>query len=142
MHNIQYCYIDSQYYIEHPDLRQILDVDDTEKHNVRTHVCLNIKYLGNNILIPLRKNLGSATRPFGKIGFPVPSQSKPNAGLDYRYIMVINESKYLKFNRPRISNRQLAIIKNNYDTIQKEATIFCNFCRLCRLNQAHLHRQK
>ena len=46
----------------------ILDVDDGEKHNIRTHLCLNIQYNGKNVLIPLRKNLGDEVRPFGRIG--------------------------------------------------------------------------
>ena len=84
-------------------------------------LCLNVKYKGNNILIPLRKNLGAADRAFGKIGFPVPSMSKPKAGLDYRYIMVINDDKYLRFDTPRISNKQSTAIQDNYNVIEREA---------------------
>ena len=73
------------------------------------------------ILIPLRKNLGEADRVFGKIGFPVPSMSKPKAGLDYRYIMVIKDDKYLRFDTPRISKKQSTAIRDNYNVIEKEA---------------------
>lgn len=118
---IQYCYILDSYYEDYPDLVKILDVDDESKHNVRTHLCLSIKYLGNTILIPLRKNLGAPIRPYGKIGFPVPSQSKPYAGLDYRYIMIVNDNKYLRYDAPRITRRQQSIISDNYETIEKEA---------------------
>ena len=89
MANAQYCYITKEYYEDNPNLEKILDIDDCTKHSVRTHLCLNVKYNQNNVLIPLRKNLGQADRPFGKIGYSVPNQSKPNAGLDYRYIMVV-----------------------------------------------------
>lgn len=118
---VSYCYIVEEYYKDHPDLQKVLDVDDNTKHNIRTHLCLNIKYKGNNILIPLRKNLGAADRAFGKIGFPVPSMSRPKAGLDYRYIMVINDKKYLRYDTPRISNKQSAAIENNYSIIEREA---------------------
>ena len=91
-----YCYILEQYYIDHPGLEQILDVSDASKHNIRTHVCLEVQYNDNKILIPLRKSLGNPVRSFGKIGFSVPSKDKPNAGLDYRYIMVINDDKYIR----------------------------------------------
>ncbi|MCM1047199.1 MAG: hypothetical protein NC433_02090 [Clostridiales bacterium] len=116
-----YCYILEEYYKDYPDLQKVLDIDDATKHNVRTHLCLSVKYKENNILIPLRKNLGNADRVFGKIGFPVPSMSKPKAGLDYRYIMVINDDKYLRFDSPRISNKQAVAIHNNYDVIEREA---------------------
>lgn len=124
MTNVKYCYIKKQFYKDNPNLKKILDVNDSTKQSIRTHMCLNIHYLGNNILIPLRKNLGSPNRKFGKIGFPVPSKSKPNAGLDYRYIMVINDNKYLTFDTPRISNSQITIIKDNYKTIEKEAIAY------------------
>lgn len=121
MSDIQYCYIKEQYYIDNPSLVKILDIGDSSKHDIRTHICLNIQFDNNSILIPLRKNLGDPERKFGKIGFPVPSKSKPKAGLDYRYIMIINNMNYIRFDTPKISNSQIKIIENNYETIQKEA---------------------
>lgn len=121
MTTVSYCYILESFYEDYPNLVQILDIGDSSKHNIRTHICLQINYDGNNILIPLRKSLGDPIRKFGKIGFPVPSNSKPNAGLDYRYIMIINDSKYIRFDSPRIPIPQQRIIENNYNTIEKEA---------------------
>ena len=63
----------------------------------------------------------AADRASGKIGFPVPSMSKHKAGLDYRYIMIINDDKYLRFDVPRISNKQYSAIQNNYVIIKKGA---------------------
>ena len=119
--DVQYCYITEQYYIDNPNLIKVLDIGDSSRHNIRTHLCLSIRYLNNLILVPLRKNLGEADRKFGKIGFAVPSQSKPNAGLDYRYIMIINDMQYIRYDSPRISNSQIRIIDTNYNTIEKEA---------------------
>ena len=121
MSDIQYCYITEQYYIDNPTLIKILDIADSSKHNIRTHICLNIQFKNNSVLIPLRKNLGETNRKYGKIGFPIPSQSKPKAGLDYRYIMIINNVNYVRFDTPKISNSQIKIIENNYETIEKEA---------------------
>lgn len=121
-----YCYILEQYYIDHPGLEQILDVSDASKHNIRTHVCFEIKHNNNKILIPLRKSLGNPVRAFGKIGFSVPSKDKPNAGLDYRYIMVVNDDKYIRYDEPRIPKSQQKIIEDNYDTIKKEAVEYIN----------------
>lgn len=140
MDNIQFCYIIKQYYIDHPDLIKILDVDDTTKHNARTHLCLSIKYKNNHLLIPLRKNLGPAKRKFGTIGYPVPSASKPAAGLDYRYIMIINNINYLRFDIPRISNKQISIIKDNYSTIEKEAIDYINsYIRVANKGRVNLN---
>ena len=121
MSDIRYCYITEQYYIDNPTLIKILDINDSSKHNIRTHICLNVQFNGNSVLIPLRKNLGEPNRKFGKIGFSVPSLSKPKAGLDYRYIMIINNVNYIRFDTPKISNSQIKIIENNYKTIKKDA---------------------
>lgn len=118
--DVSYCYITEAYYIDHPNLKQILDIADHSKHNIRTHICLNISINGNNILVPLRKSLGDADRSFGKIGFSVPSDSKPKAGLDYRYIMIINNKKYIRLDNPRIPTSQQKIIQSNYSQIEKE----------------------
>lgn len=55
MGDTRYSYILQEYYEDHSDLEKILDLNDDTKHGIRTHSCLNIKYNGNNILIPLRK---------------------------------------------------------------------------------------
>lgn len=131
-----YCYIVEEYYKDHPDLQKVLDIDDVTKHNIRTHLCLSVKYKENNILIPLRKNLGDADRAFGKIGFPVPSMSKPKAGLDYRYIMVINDDRYLRFDTPRISNKQSTAIQDNYGVIEREAIEYIEaYIRVAKKNR-------
>lgn len=120
MQEIKYGYIIDAYYRDHPELVKILDIGDSAKHNIRTHICLNIEINKNSILVPLRKNLGAAIRPYGKIGYPVPSKNKPNAGLDYRYTMIISDKKYIRIDKPRIPARQIKIISNNYDTIKSE----------------------
>lgn len=55
MSDIRYCYITEQYYIDNPTLIKILDINDSSKHNIRTHICLNVQFNGNSVLIPLRK---------------------------------------------------------------------------------------
>lgn len=117
---IKFCYVTQEYYDDNPELIKILDINDKNKYNVRTHLCLNVKYNDNNVLVPLRKNLGDAVRLFGIIGYAVPSKSKPKAGLDYRYILIINDEKYIRYDKPRISNSQIKIITNNYNVIEKQ----------------------
>lgn len=121
MENIRYCYINKEYYEKNPGLIKILDELDEVKHSLRTHLFLNISFNNMNILIPLRKKLGESKRKFGKIGFSVPSESKPQAGLDYRYIMIIDDNSYFTIDAPRISKSQLKIIEDNYKKIEREA---------------------
>ena len=118
---MKYCYIRQDYFDEHSEFINLLKGNSQNDLNSRTYLCLQITYNGNNILIPLRNNLGEAIRVYGKIGYQVPSASRPNAGLDYRNIIIINEERYLVFLEPLIPRRQKKIIADNYKIIEKEA---------------------
>lgn len=123
---IRYGYLTKDYYRDHPNLLKILDVDEESKHNMRTHLCLNVSYNGYEILIPLRHNLGEEKRAYGRIGFSAPTQSKPTAGLDYRYMMIVDDSKYIRFDKPRIPYKQAELIKMNYERIEEQALEYIN----------------
>lgn len=127
MNEIRFCFIKESCYKEHPDIINVLDVGDSVKQSKRTHLCILIKLNNNQILIPLRNNLGKPLRKFGKIGFAVPSEKRPNAGLDYRYSLIINNNQYLEFHdSQKLPNSQYNIIANNYSTIKSEITVYIN----------------
>ena len=88
------CYIRENYFKEHSDFKKVLDPGDTSKQSKRTHLCVKVEIDSNQYYIPLRNNLGDPVRKFGRIGHSVPSSKRENAGLDYRYAMIINDSKY------------------------------------------------
>lgn len=136
MNTVTYCYISEIYYQDYSNLIKILDINDSSKHNIRTHICLKIKYNNHNILIPLRKQLPDSVRKYGRIGHSVPSQSKPNAGLDYRYIMIIKDDKYIRYDKPRIPNSQQNIIANEYTKIEQEALEYIKaYIRVAKKNR-------
>lgn len=125
--NIECVYIKEEYFILHSQYVKILDAGHTQKQSKRSYLYMKIKYEGNNLFIPLSRNLGKAERVFGKIGYSVPNASRPNAGLDYRYILVVNDEKYIE--RPdslRIPVSQYRTICDNYDKIEKEALAYVN----------------
>lgn len=97
MENVRCCYIKEDYFKEHKDFVNMLDPDNSSKQSKRTHLCVVININNNSIFVPLRNNLGNPIRKFGKIGFSVPSQKRPNAGLDYRYSLIINDEKYIEW---------------------------------------------
>ena len=50
--------------------------------------------------------------------------------------MIINDTKYLRFDGPRISSRQIAAIETGYATIEKEAIEYVNsYVRVARKNR-------
>lgn len=115
------CFIKKEYFEDNPNLIKILDVRDDVKKSRRTHVCVFLEIDGNTFYIPLRNNLKEPNRKFGIIGFSVPAETRPNAGLDYRYVLLINDKKYIEPHiKPRIPEPQYKIIDNNYDLIKKQ----------------------
>lgn len=127
MPDIYFCFIKEQYFTERPSMINMLDPHNTSKQAKRTHLCIRIKLNNNNVYIPLRNNLGNPIRKFGKIGFAVPSQKRPNAGLDYRYSLIINDDKYIEMQcSQKLPNAQYKLICDNYELIAKEITVYIN----------------
>jgi len=119
------CYIRKAYFEEHPNYIKMLDPGNTEKQSKRTHLCVKITIDSNHYYIPLRNNLGDAVKKFGRIGHAVPSAKRQNAGLDYRYALVINDDKYIELQKEiKIPNSQYKCIKKDLDAIRKEFEIY------------------
>ena len=115
------CYIRESYFKEQKDLKKVLDPGDTSKQSKRTHLCIKVEIDSNQYYIPLRNNLGDAVRKFGRIGHSVPSAKRKNAGLDYRYALIINDSQYIELQTElKIPNSQYRCIRNDMDIITKE----------------------
>lgn len=115
------CYIKEQYFRDHADFKKMLDTGNFVKQSKRTHLCISFIYNGNTVYVPLRNNLGLAIRPYGKIGYPVPSKKRPKAGLDYRYSLIINDNKYIEYpDIQKIPDSQADVLNNNYEIIKDE----------------------
>lgn len=102
-------------------LVEMLDSTDVEKQARRMYMFLSVFIDNNNILIPLRSELPDITK-LGLIGYHVPSEKRPNAGLDYRKMLIINDNNYLSpIYNLEIPLSQKNIISENYQTILKQA---------------------
>ena len=66
-------------------------------------------------------------RKYGRIGHSVPSEKRPNAGLDFRYALVINDDYYIEsVTDRRITKRQFKTIEEEYRKISNEFTVYLN----------------
>ena len=119
------CFIKEEFFTNHPSYTNMLDPKDSSKQASRTHVCLKITLDSNNYFLPLRSNLGADVRSFGRIGHAVPSASRPNAGIDFRHALVINDLTLINVHTEQvIPNSQLRKINEDYLQIQKEFDIY------------------
>ena len=120
--NFRSVLIKEEYFKDNSDFIKMLDEGEVDKQGRRNYIFIELKFKDNRLLVPLRTKLGSPNRLFGTIGFAVPSKNKPLAGLDYRYILIVNDEKYLEFQEQlEIPRSQQRILENNYKTIEYEA---------------------
>lgn len=104
---------------------KMLDAGDTNKQSHRTHLCVRIELCNNIFYIPLRNNLGDAVRKFGRIGHAVPSQKRENAGLDFRYALIVNDDSYIEWQKEKkIPEAQYRRIVSDYDMICQEFSVY------------------
>lgn len=125
MCNHHCCYIKESFFLAHPEYQKMLDPGNTAKQARRTHVCVQVAVEENCFYIPLRNNLGEAVRKFGRIGHPVPSHSRPKAGLDFRYAVIINDSQYIEpHTTQKLPNSQYTTIINAYEEIKQQFLVY------------------
>lgn len=123
----QLCFIRESYFKKNADFVKMLDSGNTNKQSKRTHVCVMIEVNSNKFYVPLRNNLGDEVRKFGRIGHAVPSDKRKDAGLDYRYALIVNDESYIEMQtEKKIPESQYRKIKNDYDTIKTEFTVYVN----------------
>lgn len=122
-----FCFIRESYFIKNSNFIKMLDCGDTKKQSRRTHLCIKIEKDGNNFCIPLRNNLGSDIRKFGRIGHSVPSDKRKNAGLDFRYALIVNNDSEIEPQiQKKIPESQYRRIKNEYSKIKEEFNVYVN----------------
>ena len=140
------CYIKESYFKKNISFQKLLDTGNTAKQSRRTHLCLKLEISGNKFYIPLRNHLGDEIRKFGRIGHAIPSEKRKDAGLDYRYTLIVNDDSYIELQtKKKIPESQYRKIKTDYEKIQKEFTVYvCGFkkaVRKDRIEKEPLYRE-
>ena len=140
------CFIREQYFLDNAHFIKMLDAGNTAKQSQRTHMCIEISANGNSFYIPLRRNLGADVRKFGRIGHSVPTNGRPDAGLDYRYSLIVNDSKYIEIPAAqRIPNSQYQKLVADFPVIQTEfeqyVTGFIKAAKKNRIEREPLYRE-
>lgn len=117
-------FIYKQYFIDNPCLEKLLDPGNTTKQSQRSYVCLKLFHEGNTILVPFRRNI-EPLRKFGVIGHSLPKRDDPNAGLDYRQILVINNDAYIEVPlRSKLPRAQEQLLNQDIVKIEQEVSAY------------------
>ena len=115
---------------------EMLDPEDIIKNTQRKYIFLSVKYDGNTIFVPLRSVLPNLSNAL--IGFPVPSTERPNAGLDYRKALIINDLDYILMpTENTIPSSQQKILDANYETIEAQVIQYIKGYKKAALKNRH-----
>ncbi|TDK54768.1 hypothetical protein E2K98_28785 [Bacillus salipaludis] len=121
------------------DPEEVLDKNKGKAaRETRVYVCLKLEYENNTFLIPLRRDLaGMPGHPlFQKACYPVPSENKPDAGLDFRKIIVVNEPSLYRIDEAKISAKQRNTMQDNFEVIKNLAIDYIDgFKKAARKNR-------
>lgn len=121
------CFIREEYFTKNKHFIKMLDAGNADKQSKRTHVCVLIEIRDNKFYVPLRNYLGDEVRKFGRIGHAVPSKKRKDAGLDYRYTLIVNDEAYIELQTElKIPESQYRKILNEYETITEEFRVYLN----------------
>jgi protein AbiQ len=111
-------FIKQGYFDKNKHFIEMLDPQDQAKQSSRCYLFVAIKHNGNNFYIPLRENINFS---IGNIGYPIPSSTRPNAGLDFRKALIVNDPMYIQnLNQVSISSSQMKKISNDIGAIEKQ----------------------
>lgn len=144
--DITCCFIKEQFFIDNSHFVKMLDPGNATKQSHRTYLCLMVSLNGCHFYIPLRNNLGDEVRAYGRIGHSIPSKSRPKAGLDFRYALIINDDKYIEVpSVRRIPSSQYDKITNDILVIESEferyLSGFIKVAKKNRIDREPLYRE-
>lgn len=112
-----FVFIKEDYFRSNSGFVEMLDPYDIKKQTSRQYLYINVQYKGNTVLVPLRRNLPGNNL---KLYYPVPSETRPNAGLDYRKMLIVNDTNNIEVpTTQRLATSQVKIINDNYAKIEK-----------------------
>jgi len=110
--------ISANYFEDYPYLEEVLHKD------TRLYLGIILEIAACKCFVPFRSNLPLEPK-FKKARFLLPTANKPQAGLDYRKLLLLNDDKYIQIQQSvLISHAQKKRIDENYELITKEVSSY------------------
>lgn len=103
-----------EYFATTANYIEMLDPGNVKKQSARLYLYVDMRH--HACYVPLRKRIDLT---IGNIGYPVPSSTKPQAGLDFRKVLIIDNPNYIKrLHRPDLSANQTKTMITEYVAIK------------------------
>ena len=113
---VKIIFISQSYFEDNAGFAEMLNTGDVCKQSSRLYLAINTKFNCNSFYVPLRKSINL---DMGRIGYYVPSSTRPEAGLDYRKALIVNDSRYVGSSASvAISSSQMTKITNDLPIIE------------------------
>lgn len=117
-------FIKQKFFLDNPNLIEMLDEGNPTKQAIRPYIFMRFFYRGNNFFIPLRTNMPDIIK-YGRVGCSIPTVEKPNAGLDYRKMLIVNDLSYIvEPEQQVIPNSQKKQLENKSKQIKSEVIAY------------------
>jgi len=111
--------ITHEYFSDKENFVEMLDFGDRLKQSTRCYFSVATTYNGNSLFVPLRSVIDLSV---GKMGYPLPSSSRPKAGLDFRKILIVNNVEHISIlQHPNISSSQMTKLVGEVMRIESRA---------------------
>jgi len=116
VYDFKICIIDNSLFVDYPDLKK-----EANSKATRIYLGVTIKINNNNYFIPFESKLHKAPSLVNVAQYAIPSNTRPNGGLNFEKALIINESKYIKetttIQQSIIANSQKNILLNSQKDI-------------------------
>ena len=136
---VKIVFIGQEYFRDKAGFVEMLNPGDIVKQSSRLYLAMDTMYNGNAFFVPLRKSINLS---IGRIGYPVPSSTRPNAGLDFRKALIVNCGMYSScFTDIAISSSQMNKLVDDISIIEGLFTNYVKgYVKAVHKNRAHLDR--
>ena len=113
--------IKEEYFVQNQHFVEMLDPKNIENKKRRMYL-LSIKINEKNCLIPFRSNISNAPH---RAVFPLPTQSRPSAGLDFRKMLIVSDYNQIeRVGKHILPKKQKKILDENIKRIETYITSY------------------
>jgi protein AbiQ len=108
--------IPGKYFRDKRDFVEMLDSGDVNKQSSRSYLRVSAEHNGFVFFVPLRKKINFCDK---RMGYSLPSETRADAGLDFRKALIVNENEYfLSPKQGRVSPLQTKKIESERARIE------------------------
>ena len=135
MYDFKICTIKNSFIENYPNLKK-----EANSKESRIYLGIKITIDNNNCFVPFETKLHKHPLLDNISQYPVPSNTRPDAGLNFEKCLIINNSEYIKeiisIEQAKIANTQKnTLLNNKVDIVTKFNLYIKKYIKACKKNR-------